>query len=318
LVPPARVRRLTAGDLRALSSEVARARAAGEFGASSDPDGAYILKSFALDPTIFGGAFEGEELVAFVSPEFKVTVVRPVLRRRGIGRSLIELAAAMERERGRPNVIMGRLNDDDRAKSFLVATGFAFHSTLWDLDLPPDVAVSAAAWPDELRARPFDRTRDNGPWVDLFNAAFADHATPLQLDATYITADLDDPAIEDADTLLVEEIDHGELVGFCATAPIRRDGAVSPHGEIWTIGVRPDRQGRGLGRQLLRWGIGRLRSIGVADVTLSVNGRNEHALRLYEEEGFVRSRTRERWARPAAAVDETESGLKTLGGEPDR
>jgi len=33
-------------------------------------------------------------------------------------------------------------------------------------------------------------------------------------------------------------------------------------------------------------------------VTLSVNGRNEGALRLYEREGFVRTGTRDRWARP--------------------
>ena len=91
----------------------------------------------------------------------------------------------------------------------------------------------------------------------------------------------------------------GELIGFCATEPKRReDGAVEPHAEIWTIGVRPDRQGAGLGRQLLRWGIAHLRELGVETVALSVNGRNPRALALYEREGFVRTSTRERWARP--------------------
>jgi mycothiol synthase len=109
---------------------------------------------------------------------------------------------------------------------------------------------------------------------------------------------MSDPSVEDADTLVVEDQATGELVGFCATAPVRTDGAIGEKGEIWTIGVRPDRQGRGLGRGLLRAGVARLRSLGVRDVDLSVNARNEHALRLYEDEGFVRTRTRERWTRP--------------------
>ena len=294
----ATVRELVAADAEGVAGAVKAGREHGEFRASSDAEGAYVVKAFEVDPSIFGGAFVDGRLIGLVSPEFKFTLVAPPFRRHGIGRQLIELAERMERERGRPNVLMGRLPDDESAKAFLEATGFAFHSTLWDLELPPDAAVAPAAWRPGLEARDFDRTRDTEPWIALFNAAFADHATPLQLDPTFIAAGMDDPSIEDADTLVVEDLASGELVGFCATAPVRSDGAIGPKGEIWTIGVRPDRQGQGLGRQLLRWGVARLRSIGVHDIDLSVNNRNEHALRLYEDEGFVRTRTRERWARP--------------------
>ena len=38
-------------------------------------------------------------------------------------------------------------------------------------------------------------------------------------------------------------------------------------------------------------------------MTLSVNGRNAGALGLYESEGFHRTSTRERWARPVASAD---------------
>jgi mycothiol synthase len=292
------VRRLTAADRAALAVEVERARAAGEFRASSDEEARFFLKSFELDPTMVAGAFEGDALVGFVAPEVKVVVVRPDRRRRGIGRALVEAALDAERGRARKTVMMGVLPDDAAGKAFLDATGFAFHSTLWDLDLAPDAPVVEPVWPAGHAARPFDRTRDVEPWISLFNAAFADHATPLQLDGSFITAGLDDPAYADEDIELVEEIATGELVGFCATAPLRHDGVVDPRGEIWTIGVRPDRQGAGLGRQLLRWGARYLRAIGVPDVSLAVNGRNERALGLYESEGFVRRRTRERWARP--------------------
>ncbi|HLO36597.1 MAG TPA: GNAT family N-acetyltransferase [Candidatus Deferrimicrobium sp.] len=297
------VRRLSADDLPALAREVERARAAGEFRASSDDEGQFFLKWFVLDPAIVGGALDGDDVVGFVAPEGKLVVVRPDRRRAGIGRSLVDLALDMERQRGRPDLLLGLLPGDLAGRSFLEATGFAFHSTLWDLDLARDRAVAEPVWPAGTTERPFDRTRDLEPWIALFNAAFADHATPLQLDASFIVAGLDDPAIVDDDTGVVVDTLTGDLVGFCATSPIREDGTIAGHGEIWTIGVRPDRQGAGLGRQLLRWGARRLRSIGVLDVSLSVNGRNERALGLYESEGFVRRRTRQRWARSTVPGD---------------
>ena len=293
-------RPLTAADIPLLAPEVERARAAGDFAASSDDAAAFFLKMAALEPRLVVAAFDDGAIVGFASAEAKVISVRPERRRAGIGRALVEAALGTERDRGRDAVILGVLPDDDAGKAFLAATGFAFHSTLWTLDLPRAVAAPAPVWPDGIRARPFDPARDTGPWIDLFNRAFADHATPLQLDASFIVPGFDDPAFAAADTELVEDEATGELVGFCATAPIREDGRVVEHAEIWTVGVDPERQGRGLGRQLLRWGVAYLRSLGVADVSLSVNGRNERALALYEAEGFSRTGTHERWARSTA------------------
>jgi mycothiol synthase len=298
---PIVIRRLAPADIPALTPLVERARDAGELLASSDPHGTFFLRSFDLVPHPVAIATEvgsgGERLVGFISPEFKVVVVAPDRRRQGIGRDLVEAAVELERERGRPNVLVGVLPDDRIGRAFLTATGFAYHSTLWDLDLPAEAAVPAPAWPDGVRARPFERQRDARPWIELFNAAFADHATPLQIPLEEAEAP-PDAAFVDADTELVEDAATGELIGFCATSPERVGDVVPTHAEIWTIGVRPDRQGQGLGRQLLRWGVERLRSIGVRDVSLSVNSRNEGALALYEREGFVRRSTRERWARP--------------------
>ncbi len=296
------VRQLVADDAAGLAGAVSAGQRHGEFRGSSDAEGTFIGKAFELDPSLFGGAFAEGRLMGLVSSEFKFTLVAPPWRRKGVGRRLVDLAEAMERERGRPNVLMGRIPEDATAKAFLKATRFKFHSTLWDLILPEGTAVGVAAWPDDLDARTFDRTRDVDGWVALFNTAFADHATPLQLDPAFIAAGLDDPANDDGDLLLLEDRASGELVGFCATAPNRSDGKVSHKGEIWTIGVHPDRQGLGLGRQLLRWGLARLQSLGVTEIDLAVNARNERALHLYEAEGFIRTRTRERWARPVSPV----------------
>jgi mycothiol synthase len=301
-VPELRIRRLAADDEVALDALIARAAAAGELLGSSDPHAEWITRYAVSEPRHVGAAEIDGGLVGAVLPEIKTIVVDPGHRRRGIGRALVEEGIAIERERERPNLLVGVLPEDAAGRAFLEATEFAFHSTLWDLDLASGVAVAAPSWPDDVRTRPIDRGRDLRAFVALFNAAFADHATPLQLDADRMAANQDVAPFRDEDLLLLER-PSGELVGFCATEPKRRqDGGVEARGEIWTVGVRPDHQGHGYGRQLLRWGVGHLREVGVETVTLSVNGRNPRALGLYESEGFRRTTTRDRWAKPVFAT----------------
>lgn len=258
------------------------------------------MKIFAVDPEQFGGAFDGSELIGFVGADFKVAVVRPDRRRKGIGRALVDLGLSIAAAKGYPELILGVLPGDEPRQAFLAATGFTYHSTVWDLDLPPDAVVAPPAWPDGYASRPFDRTRDIVEWVEVFNAAFADHPTPLQLDAKRIEAGLADPDNDDRDIVLLTERATGHIVGFCNCDTNRRDGKLGDHAELWSIGVRPDLQGRGLGRQLVRAGVENVRSLGIRNVSLSVNGRNQSALGLYESEGFVRVRTRDRWSRPIA------------------
>jgi len=78
------------------------------------------------------------------------------------------------------------------------------------------------------------------------------------------------------------------------------DGPVMA-GEIAFLGVRPELQGRGLGRELLRWGVDRLRSLDVPSLFLTVNVTNERALGLYEQHGFRRTREKPRGALPVGA-----------------
>ena len=295
---------LTPADTDAIAESVARAAAVGEMLASSDPHATFVLRAFAIDPGRFGGAFREGALAGFVIPDFKVAVVLPELRRQGIGRALVDLGREMERGWERPELILGTLPGDPVATAFLEATGFGFHSTVWDLDLPTEATVHAPVWPDGYAGRPFDRTRDLDAWVTVFNAAFADHPTPLQLNPKSVAAGLADPDNEDADIVVLEETATGDLVGFCNCDIGRSDGKISDHADLWSIGVRPDRQGRGLGRQLVRAGVENVRRLGIPKVSLSVNGRNESALALYESEGFVRVGTRDRWSRPTGVDSE--------------
>ena len=291
------IRRIGQTDLAALAPEVARARAAGEFEASSDPAGAYFLDSFLYTPSpavLALGA--GGAALGFASPEFKIVVVRPDVRRQGIGRALLAACLDIERERGRPNVLMGTLPGDAFGEAFLRAGGFARHSTVSDMLLPAQVAAAAPALPASITLRPFSRATDLRAWAELHNRAFADHPTPMWMDLETLETAPADPAVDELDTVLAVDAATGVIVGFCSTFPDRHDGRVGPEAEIWALGVEPAWQGQGIGRLLLRWGIARLRGLGATDVHLSVNTRNDGALGLYRREGFVPWRTRERWS----------------------
>ena len=80
-------------------------------------------------------------------------------------------------------------------------------------------------------------------------------------------------------------------VGFC------RNEAVGDTGLIGVLGVARAARGIGLGRALLRWGVGALSAQGFRRVALYVDGENENALSLYRSEGFTVERTRRFWER---------------------
>ena len=155
------------------------------------------------------------------SPEFKIAVVRPDRRRQGIGRALVDFADGIVRGKGRPEQLHGRrAGRAGRPRRSSRRPGSPTTRRSGTSTCRRIARSGRRSWPAGLVARPFDGTRDVEPWVRVFNAAFADHATPLQLDAAFIAAGLADPDTDDGDVILVEEAATGELVGFCATDPI--------------------------------------------------------------------------------------------------
>ena len=124
------------------------------------------------------------------------------------------------------------------------------------------------------------RDADGDAWVALNARAFAHH--PEQGAVT--RADLDvltaEPWFDPDDFLLLWEGD--ELIGYCW---LKVDGG---EGEFYVVGVSPDRQGQGLGRQLMEAGLARLASRGIRMAHLYVEGDNAAALALYRSFGFTR------------------------------
>ena len=72
--------------------------------------------------------------------------------------------------------------------------------------------------------------------------------------------------------------------GYCWTCVTPVNGGI--RGLIGMIGVVPDFRGQGVSRAILLAGMAHLRSIGVADIALQVDGSNTPAIRLYTSVGF--------------------------------
>lgn len=78
-------------------------------------------------------------------------------------------------------------------------------------------------------------------------------------------------------------IDTGEaLIGSCM---IGYDGH---RGWLYSIAVAPERQGEGLGRQLVEFATARLRELGCVKVNLQIRAGNDSVADFYEELGFER------------------------------
>ena len=72
--------------------------------------------------------------------------------------------------------------------------------------------------------------------------------------------------------------------GYCWTVMVPAENGV--RGVIGMIGVVPDYRGKGVSRHILQAGMKHLRSIGLAEIGLEVDGNNAPAVGLYKSAGF--------------------------------
>jgi [ribosomal protein S18]-alanine N-acetyltransferase len=89
------------------------------------------------------------------------------------------------------------------------------------------------------------------------------------------------------ETFLVAVTDGGEPVGYTVGAAVQHDIS-----EAWILrmGVRDDQRRKGIGAALLKSVTGALQARHACTIRLSVSPENLPAIRLYEEQGFVREK----------------------------
>lgn len=177
----------------------------------------------------------------------------------------------------------------DDAARIAAASGFAFDRDLLQMrrNLPADQRANIAT-------RSFVVGEDEAAWVAVNNRAFAGHAEQGGWTIDTVRQRMDEPWF-DPDGLRLHERD-GRLAGFCWTKIHAGDG---PVGEIYVIGVDPDFQGLGLGRELTLAGLDYMVDVGVRHAMLYVDGGNDAARALYDRLGFHVARTDRAFRRPS-------------------
>jgi ribosomal-protein-alanine N-acetyltransferase len=93
--------------------------------------------------------------------------------------------------------------------------------------------------------------------------------------------------------ILIEDADH--VIGWAGLA------VTGGQGDVLTIGVRPESQGRGAGTRLLTALIDEATARGCQEVFLEVRADNDRARRLYERFGFAQIGVRKRYYQPSGA-----------------
>jgi mycothiol synthase len=232
-------------------------------------------------------AVDNDVIRGYVSPRHEDLTVHPDDRRHGHGRRLF--AAALE---------LAARADDDEIRLFVPKTGpgerfarsmgMTYRSSMWRLSLPAAAPVPPPALPSGVVGRTFGDWLPLQQYVDLLNTVFVDHPGPISWTVGQLEYGHSRPDFDPTSILLVSPAScPEEPIAFVRTAlgpPEGHDPA--PVGEVRIVGVMPDWRGRGLGRELLRWGIADLRSRGAGPVQLSVEAENELALGLYRRTGF--------------------------------
>ncbi len=215
-------------------------------------------------------------------------------RRRGLGSVLLQAALARLESRQAElelrEVSVSAWLPNAVAPLFAERHGFRHARYFWLMERPRG-SIPEVTWPPGVETRLFDGSEQAlEDWNRAYNESFAQHHH-------FVLSSLEDcrAFLRNRDWMpdgLLLAYREGRCVGFC------RDRLDNVAGEVAILGVVAEARGIGLGRALLRWGVGQLERAHAPRVTLLVDGENETALSLYGSEGFQTARTRQIWVRP--------------------
>ena len=150
---------------------------------------------------------------------------------------------------------------------------------------------------------------DGASLLSVNNRAFSWHPDQGGWDPARLARQMAEPWFEAADLLVhhaqeaSENLAPGDVDGFCWTKVHAADGPRPAAGEIFVIGVDPDRHGSGLGRALTVAGLDHLAAKGLTLALLYVEADNAPAIALYERLGLSIDHSDAGYARvPTAAA----------------
>jgi len=211
-------------------------------------------------------------------------------RRHGVGSALLARAVArLEASTPLREILIGAWIPAEAAERFVEHHGLVYSRTYWLMERPKG-GMADAVWPDGIVMRTYDGSRRAiEDLTEIANDSFSehDHFAPGTVEEALSLTQTD---VFRADGLALAYRGK-DCLGFC------RCTIYPGRGEISAIGTSKRARGIGLGRALLRWGVGWLEANDSPRVTLMVDGENESALRLYRQEAFEVVATRKRWSK---------------------
>lgn len=227
-------------------------------------------------------AFDGDRLIGYgqLLDTTGSLVVDPDLRRRGTGSALLAELISLGRARGDAAVAFWATRDTTAAQALAERHGLIRQRELLIMNRPLTEPPAVTPIPTGIEIRPFRVGADEDQWLTVNRRAFADH--PEQ--GTITRADLDQRIGQDwfdpAGFLVATAGDT--MIGFHWTK--QQPGTV---GEVYVIGVDPDRSGGGIGSALLTRGLVHLAERGNDEAILYTEGDNTGAIALYQRTGFT-------------------------------
>jgi mycothiol synthase len=230
--------------------------------------------------------------------------VHPEFRRHGHGRRLFAAGMELAARAGLDEISL-YVPFSGAGVSFARAMGLAYKSSLWRLDLAPDTAVPDPSFSDDVVGRTFGDWIALDRFVELLNVSFASHPSPIswtlgQIEFAHARPEFDPTTI----FILTSAGSPEQPIGFVRVGvDPPEEGGLGPVGDFRLVGVLPEWRGRGLGRELLRWGVADLRRRGAGRIQLAVEAENDLALGLYRRTGFEPVVEWPHWTRPIPSPD---------------
>ncbi|MET9631025.1 mycothiol synthase [Lentzea sp. NPDC006480] len=200
--------------------------------------------------------------------------VHPKYRHQGVGEALVK---ALPQE---PLRIWAHGGHPD-AEKLAEKMGFRKVRELLRMRLRVEHELPEPKIPEGITIRPFVPGKDEAAVVYVNHRAFDWHPEQGSMSIEDVRAKEGEEWFDAKGFLLAFDAD-GRLAGFHWTKVHTPD-----LGEVYVVGVDPDRQGGGLGKALTLAGLAHLRQQGVKEVMLYVEADNAPAVRVYTGLGFT-------------------------------